>query len=128
MADHAPLLEKIDQVSIPVRDLDRALAFYRDTLELPFLFRTDQLAFLICGGIRLLLSRPESPEFDHPGSVVYYRVTDIRQAYETLKARGVAFRGEPHVIGRLGNAEVWMAFFSDPEGNVLALSSEVLPA
>ena len=117
-------LSRIHQISMRVHDVDRAVRFYRDTLGLQFLFAVPpRLAFFDCGGVRLMLSTPE-PGFDHPGSVVYFAVEDIRQLHETLKARGVAFRSEPHKIATLADREVWLADFEDTEGNTLALMSE----
>ena len=121
----APVLSRIGQISMTARDLDRAVRFYRDTLGLRFLFTAPpQLAFFDCDGVRLLLDVPVDQEFDHPGSILYFAVEDIRQAHQTLASRGVTFRQEPHLIARLADREVWMAFFDDPEGNTLALMSE----
>ena len=107
-----------------VHDVDRAVRFYRDALGLPFLFAAPpRLAFFDCDGVRLMLSTPE-PGFDHPGSVVYFAVEDIRQMHETFKSRGVTFRTEPHKIATLADREVWLADFEDTEGNTLALMSE----
>jgi predicted enzyme related to lactoylglutathione lyase len=124
---HSPKLaiRKLGQVSVPVKDIARAVAFYRDVLELKLLFQTGGMAFFELGGLRLMLSVPERPEFDHPGSVLYYDVPDIHAAYELLRSRGVEFLGAPHAVGKLGAAEVWMAFCRDTEGNVLAVMSEV---
>lgn len=117
-------LSHLRQISMRAHDVDRATRFYRETLGLPFLFAAPpRLAFFDCGGVRLMLSTPE-PGFDHPGSVLYFAVEDIRQMHETLQARGVAFRGEPHKIATLADREVWLADFEDTEGNVLALMSE----
>jgi catechol 2,3-dioxygenase-like lactoylglutathione lyase family enzyme len=118
-------LHSVGQVSITVHDLDRAVEFYRDVLELPFVWQTNGMAFFICGNVRLMLSVPERPEFDHPGSVIYYTVDDIHRAYNELRLKGVEFHGEPHEIGKLRNVTVSMAFFNDPEGNMLAIQSEV---
>lgn len=119
------LISGIGQIAVPVHDLDRAVAFYRDTLGLPFLFRpSPTLAFFDCGGVRLMIDIPD-PEFDHPASIIYYRVADIEAACSTLKARNVRFDSEPHLIARMPDHELWMAFFRDPEDNVLALMSEV---
>jgi len=118
-------LSQIGQVSMRARDLDRAVTFYRDKLGLPFLFKAPpQLAFFDCAGVRLLLDVPEDKEFDHPGSILYFRVDDIQHMHQSLVARGVQFRSEPHLIARLPDREVWMAFFDDTEGNTLALMSE----
>jgi methylmalonyl-CoA/ethylmalonyl-CoA epimerase len=105
-------------------DVDRAVRFYRDRLGLQFLFAAPpRLAFFNCDGVRLMLSTPE-PDFDHPGSVIYFAVDDIREAHESLKSRGVTFKTEPHKIATLADREVWLAAFEDTEGNTLALMSE----
>jgi predicted enzyme related to lactoylglutathione lyase len=117
-------LSRIHQIAMTAHDVDRATRFYRDSLGLPFLFAAPPgLAFFDCGGVRLMLSTPE-PRFDHPGSVLYFAVEDIRQMYDVLRSRGVEFRGEPHKIATLSDREVWLAEFGDTEGNTLALMSE----
>jgi methylmalonyl-CoA/ethylmalonyl-CoA epimerase len=119
------MLQTIGQISINAKDLARAVGFYRDVLGLTFLFEAPpQLAFFDCGGVRLMLGRAEKAEFDHPGSVLYYKVADIQASYETLRGRGVSFIDEPHVIARLPDHVLWMCFFHDTEGNTLALMSE----
>jgi predicted enzyme related to lactoylglutathione lyase len=118
-------LSRIGQVSMNARDLDRAVEFYRDTLGIPFLFKpSPQLAFFDCSGVRLMLGIAEDQRFDHPGSILYFTVDDIRLTYELLASKGVSFDREPHLIARLTDREVWMAFFNDSEGNTLALMSE----
>jgi catechol 2,3-dioxygenase-like lactoylglutathione lyase family enzyme len=118
-------VERVGQIAIRVRDLDRAIPFYRDVLGLPFLFRTGNLAFLDCGGIRILLDIPEDSEFDHPSSIIYFSVSDIRESFGALRRQGVVTVNDPHIIATLQDREIWMAFFRDPDGNVLALMSEV---
>ena len=117
-------LGQIGQIAINVKDLGRAVAFYRDTLGMRFLFDAPSLAFFDCGGVRLLLGVPEKKEFDHPTSVIYYKVDDIQGAFAALKARNVQFEDEPHIIAKLPDRDVWMTFFRDSENNVLALMSE----
>ena len=117
-------LSEIGQIAVTVHDLDRAVAFYRDTLGVPFLFRVPNLAFFNCAGVRLMLGVPENAEQDHPASVIYYRVAQLDAAYQALLARGVTFTDAPHLIARLSDREVWMAFCKDSEGNTLALMSE----
>jgi predicted enzyme related to lactoylglutathione lyase len=117
------MLGPIGQISMNARDIDRATAFYSDILELPLLFRAGQMAFFDCG-VRLMLSRPEKPEYDHPGSVLYFKVADIEATHRQLLDRGVTFLGEPHPIARMPDHELWMAFFTDTEGNTLALMTE----
>jgi methylmalonyl-CoA/ethylmalonyl-CoA epimerase len=118
-------LSQIGQIAINAKDLKRATAFYRDTLGMKFLFEASNLAFFDCGGVRLMLGLPEKPEFDHPASVLYYRVPDIQAAHKTLSSRGVKFEAAPHVIARLADHDLWLAVFKDSENNLAALMSEV---
>ncbi len=118
-------LSTIGQVSMRAKDIERGIAFYRDTLGIRHLFTFGTLAFFDCGGVRLMLGLPEKPEFDHPGSVLYFKVDDIRAAHATLEGRGVAFEGPPHLIAKMPDHELWMAFFRDSEANLLALMAEV---
>jgi methylmalonyl-CoA/ethylmalonyl-CoA epimerase len=121
-------LERIGQIAITAHDVDRATAFYRDVLGLRHLFRAGTLSFFDCGGIRLMLDKPERPEFDHPSSVLYFRVEDISGAKRRLADGGAQFEDEPHVIARMPDHDLWMTFFRDSEGNLLALMSEVARA
>ena len=122
-------LGRIQQIALVQHDVERATAFYRDALGLPLQFATAGMAFFDAGGVRLMLSKPSAPEFDHRNSILYFDVPDCREAYEALRARSVPFDAEPHVVGRTQSHEMWMAFFRDPEGNVLALSeSRPLPS
>ena len=108
-----------------VKDVPRAVAFYRDTLGMRFLFQAPPaLAFFDCGGIRLMLTVPEEKEFDHPGSILYFKVDDLDAVYADLKGKGVDFRDAPHLIAKMPDHELWMAFFRDGEGNTLALMNE----
>ena len=118
-------LSQIGQVALRVHDLDRTIEFYRDALGMKFLFTTPKMAFFDCAGVRLMLSIPERPEFDRPGSILYFKVDDIEAARSTLIDRGVEFIDEPHLIARLPDHELWMSFFKDPSDNTLALMCEV---
>jgi methylmalonyl-CoA/ethylmalonyl-CoA epimerase len=115
----------LGQVAVAVRDLDRQTAFYRDTLGFALLFQIPGAAFFQTGGVRLMLTKPEKPEFDHPASILYYKVADIQAAHATLAGRGVRFEGEPHLLARMADHDLWMAFFRDAEDNLLGLMSEV---
>ena len=115
----------IGQISIRVHDIDRAVVFYRDALGLDFLFDAGPLAFLTCGDVRLMLTKPETDEFDHPSSTLYFRVDDIEAARAELVERGVPFDDEPHLIARMPDHELWMTFFRDPDRNLHGLMSEV---
>jgi catechol 2,3-dioxygenase-like lactoylglutathione lyase family enzyme len=118
-------LGAIGQVHVSVADVDRAVAFYRDVLGIPFLFRVpgQPMAFFDCAGTRLYLGVPESEAYRSRG-MLYFTVADIDQAYETLRGRGVEFQHGPHVVHRTGASVLRMAFFSDPDGNNLALMAE----
>ncbi|MCH7565026.1 MAG: VOC family protein [Gemmatimonadetes bacterium] len=118
-------LDAIGQIHISVEDLPAAVAFYRDVLGMTLLFEVpgQQMAFFDCGGIRLYLGKPESPDF-HSSPVVYYRVGEIDAAYSALAARGVEFEGAPHIVHKTEDTELWMAGFRDPDNNYLCLMSE----
>lgn len=119
-------LSEIGQIFVNVRDLDRAVAFYRDQLGMKHLFNAPpQMAFFDLGGIRLLLGVAEKPEFDHPASLVYYKVPDIQAAHAILEGRGVRFEHPPHLVHRGEGYELWLASFRDLDANPLALMSEV---
>ncbi|HVA57930.1 MAG: VOC family protein [Gemmatimonadaceae bacterium] len=120
-----PGLSRIGQIAVTVHDLDRATAFYRDTLGMKLLFAVPNLAFFDAGGIRLMLGRPENAEQDHPGSILYFDVPDVRDAYQALKARGVQFVDEPHVVAPMPKGDLWMTFFKDLDHNTLAIMSEL---
>jgi methylmalonyl-CoA/ethylmalonyl-CoA epimerase len=118
-------LSQIGQISINVHDLERAVQFYRDKLGMKHLFTVPKMAFFDGAGIRLMLGIPETLELDHPSSVIYFKVGDIQGAFKTLSTRGVKFESEPHLIAKMPDHELWMAFLRDSENNLLALMSEV---
>ncbi|MGA2644149.1 MAG: VOC family protein [Candidatus Sulfotelmatobacter sp.] len=119
-------IKGLGQVAIHAKDVERAAAFYQDVLGLKLLFKAPPgLAFFDCGGVRLMLDRAEKPEFDHPSSVLYFAVPDILGAYGKLKGSGVHFEDEPHMVARMPTHDLWMTFFHDSEGNLLALMCEV---
>ena len=121
-------LEHIHQIAVFAKDLDEAIAFYRDTLGATYITKFDPpgLVFFDFGGTRLLLEKTG------PKASVYFRVDDIHAAHEELKIKGITFIAEPHLIFRDENGvfgpageEEWMAFFSDPSDNILVLASRV---
>lgn len=119
-------LNQIGQISLNAHDVERATAFYRDVLGMRFLFQfPPKLSFFDCGGVRLMISLPEGEEYDHPGSILYSKVDDIQAAYDAIRGRGAGFQGEPHLVAKMPDHELWMAFLKDTEGNTLALMSEV---
>ena len=115
----------VAQVLIPVEDLARATVFYRDTLGLPFLFAAPpQMSFYQAGSVRLLVGVPEAGQPRDRGSAVYFRVDDIQDVHRTLVDRGVTFLTAPHVVHRTPASVLWLAEFTDPDGNHLVLLSE----
>ena len=122
----ATTITSIAQIAINAHDLERATEFYRNRLGLKFLFQAGpRMSFFDCGGVRLMISLPETKELDHPSSIIYFKVGDIRQAHAELSGRGISFATDPHMIAKLPGREVWLAEFRDSENNVLALMSEV---
>ena len=126
MTDNAFGLGPIAQIAINAHDVDRATSFYQEKLGMKLLFKAPpNLAFFDAGGIRLMLSPPPKPEFDHPSSIIYFKVSDIQQATRTLTGRGVVFEEQPTKIADMGSYDLWLASFRDSENNLLALMSEV---
>ena len=118
-------LGELGQISLTVSDLDKAVAYYRDVLGLKHLFTAPPgLAFFACGALRLMLSRPEKPAEGNSNSTLYFKVLDITAAHKILKARKVKFEADPHLIAKMPDHELWMAFFRDPDKNLLALMCE----
>ena len=119
-------LSAIEQIAVIAQDIDRAVAFYRDKLGMKHLFSVPPgLAFFDCDGIRLMLSLPAKPEFDHASSIIYFKVEDILVAYATLTDRGVQFEEKPIFVADMGIYDLWLASFRDSENNLLALMSHV---
>ena len=127
MVDETPLgLSSIVQIAVNAHDVERAIAFYRDKLGMKHLFSAPpNLAFFDCDGIRLMLSPPAKPEFDHPSSIIYFNVDDIQQATQTLSERGVKFEEQPVFVANMGTYDLWLASFRDSENNLLALMGNV---
>lgn len=122
-------LTSLGQIALPVSDADRAEAFYGDSLGLTRLYRFGDLVFFDCGGVRLMLEG--TPKQQKPAQTAapagvchYFRVQGLEQVYAELRAKGVPFSDEPHLVARMPDHELWMAFFNDPDGHALALMEE----
>ena len=119
-------LSQIGQIAVHADNLERAVAFYRDTLGMKLLFQAPPgLAFFDCNGIRLMLSAVKEDTNERVSSMVYYKVDDINAAHDTLVSRGVTFFSKPHLIAKLPDHDLWMGFFRDSENNMVGLMSEV---
>jgi|SRR5947207_4882655 len=118
-------LSEISQIGVTVSDLENAVVFYRDTLGMKHLFNAPPaMAFFAAGNVRLLLSCPEKPDSERFRGALYFKVADIQAARDELVARGVTFELEPHRLAKMTDHELWMAFFRDPDRNLLALMCE----
>ncbi|MDQ6690916.1 MAG: VOC family protein [Gemmatimonadota bacterium] len=121
-------LKRITQIAIPVRDVTEAARFYRETLGLKHLFDAPPaLSFFDCAGVRLMLAGPDAQgeDGDKQHAVIFYDVSDIREAHATLKSSGAKSLEEPRIITRMNGHEIWLASVSDGQGNVVSLMSEV---
>jgi methylmalonyl-CoA/ethylmalonyl-CoA epimerase len=119
-----PRLSRLGQIAVTVQDIERSIAYYRGVLKVPFLFQAGTMAFFDLDGVRLMLAEPETPDEPKGASVLYFSVTDIGSRVEALQSVGVRFVGEPHPVHRTETEELWMAFFRDPDGHLLALMEE----
>lgn len=120
-------LAAIGQIAITVSDVASATQFYRDKLGMRLLFEVPNMAFFDCDGVRLMLSGSDKPA-QHDGFAVYFKTQQIERAHAALLERGIAFERDPHLVARMPDHELWMAFLRDPDGNLLALMSEKRPA
>jgi len=118
-------LGPIGQIHLSVSDIDRALPFYRDVLCLPQVFDvpSQAMAFFQCGETRLYVGEAQpGRDVSHP--LLYFRVSDIEEAHRDLQGLGAPFEGPPHLAHEDESAQLWLAFFRDPDGTLLALMEE----
>ena len=74
--------------------------------------------------MRLLIDKASDPANFKPQGCIYFRCADIALAVAELEKRGVAFTSDPHLIAKMNDHDLWMAFFTDPDGHTLALMQE----
>jgi methylmalonyl-CoA/ethylmalonyl-CoA epimerase len=116
-------LNEIGQIALTVRDLGRAKNFYQNTLGMKFLFDAGTMAFFQCGAVRLMIGLSEEA-VPVGGTILYFKAPDIQKVHDVLKERGVAFLQAPHLVAKMPDHDLWMAFLKDPEGNTVGLMSE----
>lgn len=117
-------LNHIGQIALPVIDVDRAEKFYENVIGLRKLYRFGDLSFFDCAGVRLLLDKTTDAANFKPQGCIYFRCADIAFTVTTLEKRGVAFTHRPHRIAKMDDHDLWMAFFQDPDGHMLAVMQE----
>jgi len=116
-------LDKISTVMLGVREIARAVSFYRDTLGLAVQFEIPGFSFFNLGGVTLCLSEPLAKALGGPGqqlagaTELVFSVDDVQRAYEALVAQGVKFFREPHNV----TGTQWAANFEDPDGHKLSI-------
>jgi methylmalonyl-CoA/ethylmalonyl-CoA epimerase len=117
-------ISQIGQIALPSRDVDRSEVFYEKALGLRKLYRFGDLTFFDCAGVRLLIDKVETDRNFTPQGCIYFRCADIALAVAELRKRGVAFDSDPHLIAKMDDHDLWMAFFKDPDGHTLAVMQE----
>ena len=117
-------LGPLGQIALHVSDADRAERFYRDVLGLPLLFRFGNVVFFDCAGVRLMLEGGQECTGKREQFCIYFRVVGIDAIVGALRSRQVYFEREPHLVAKMPDHELWMAFLHDPDGNLLALMEE----
>ena len=127
MKDPTVHLGEIGQIAITAGNLEEAKTFYRDVLGIPFLFEAGAMAFFQCGAVRLLIgaAEPGKPSAPSAATVLYFRVSDLQATAAALHEKGLAFVQEPHLVARMADHDLWLAFIRDPAGSTLGLMSEV---
>jgi methylmalonyl-CoA/ethylmalonyl-CoA epimerase len=118
-------LSTIGQIAMTSHDIARTISFYRDKLGIRLLFEAPpSMAFFDCGGVRLMMGPPEGTK-DSFSSILYFKVDDIQAGAGELRSRGVEFERDPHLVARMPDHDLWLAFFRDPDRNLLALMCEI---
>ena len=117
-------LTGILQLAIPVKDIDRATVFYRDTLGLRLLMNAPNMAFFDCGGVRIYLDA--NPGFLDAGrnSLIYFRTTNMDEAHTAFKDKGATIHQPPQIIASLPDRDLWLMWIRDSESNLLGVMEE----
>jgi predicted enzyme related to lactoylglutathione lyase len=115
----------LGQLAITVKDVQLSLPFYTQVLGLKFLFApTEQLAFVLCGDIRLMLSQPQGAGEIGKNSIPYFKTTDIEQFYAKALEQGAVGERAPQLAAQMPDHQLWIGFLNDPDGNLIGLMEE----
>ncbi len=117
-------LDEIGQIAVTVSDLSRSRDFYETILGMKFLFDAGTMAFFQCGKIRFAIGTSPKPAAPG-GTILYFRVADIHKTHEHLAAKGVAFVQKPHLVAKMPDHDLWLAFLDDPDKNPIGLMCEL---
>jgi catechol 2,3-dioxygenase-like lactoylglutathione lyase family enzyme len=115
-------VEQLDFVSVPTRDVERAVAFYRDVLGLaPSEFTPGEVE---APNVTLSFWNPERDGEEFAPNVAGFalRVSDVEAARDELEAKGVEFLGKT-----VDSGVCHMGFFKDPDGNTVILHRRYAP-
>ncbi|HEV2136605.1 MAG TPA: VOC family protein [Terracidiphilus sp.] len=124
MSQQSPVhFDRIGQIAIGVRDPARAKDFYQNILGMKLLFDAGGMSFFQCGEVRLMIGPSDASPSG--ATLLYFMVADIQQAHTALSERNVEFVQAPHLVARMPDRELWIAFLKDPDGNTLGVMSEV---
>ena len=120
-----PRLSDLGQIAVTISDVNAALAFYRDILGLTFLFSAGpNLAFLLAGNVRIMLSTPQGAGEVGKNSILYFKVTDIEATHAAFVESGAASERAPQFAAKMPDHELWIGFLRDPDGNLVGLMEE----
>jgi len=119
---HAP--SRIGQIALSVSDLAHSKQFWQDVVGLRFLFEAPNVVFFDIGGQRLMLGQSQAEAFKPEGCVLYFDVSDLDASFAALRDRGAFVQHEPVLVAPLGDKDLWMAFFRDPDSHLFGLMCE----
>lgn len=117
-------LDDIGQIAVTVSDLARSKHFYQNVLGFKFLFDAGPMAFFQCGKIRFAIGTSPKPAAPG-GTILYFRVADIQKTHELLTAKGIEFVQKPHLVAKMPDHDLWLAFLEDPDKNPIGLMCEM---
>ena len=124
-ADTLPPANSVNRVSVTliVSDLDRSREFYQSILGLDEIDTSPASAVLAFGDARVILRQvSDMPPIDRRVVHLNLDVSDVQEAYDRLKAKGVEFVHRPKVVPQGEHLELCSATFRDPDGHAIAIT------